>query len=60
MGNLLCMGLPSCFISAPAPLDVSDNGLPAFVDVNVFNSHFLLAFPPIAVEGFHLGCEGSR
>ena len=59
MGNLLCMGLPFRFIFAPSPLDVTNNGLPTFVNVNVFDGHFLLALATVTVEGFHLGSKSA-
>ena len=59
MGNLLCKGLPSCFCFAPSPLDIADDGLPAFVNVDVFNGHLLLALAPVTIEGLHLSCEGA-
>ena len=60
MGNgCLFMGLTFRFIVTPAPLDVADDGLPAFVNVDVFNGHLLLALAPITIEGLHLSCEGA-
>ena len=57
MGNgCLFMGLT---FRTPAPLDVADDGLPAFVNVDVFNGHLLLALAPITIEGLHLSCEGA-
>jgi hypothetical protein len=49
-----CMGLTLLFRSypAPGPLHVADNGLPAFVDVDVLHRDFLLAFAAVAVERF--------
>ena len=54
-----CMGLPFRFIVTPAPLDIADDGLPAFVNVDVFNGHLLLALAPVTIEGLHLSCEGA-
>ena len=56
---MLCMGLPFRFIFAPSPLDVTNNGLPTFVNVNVFDGHFLLALATVTVEGFHLCRKGA-
>ena len=52
-------GCPYFFALPLPPLDVADNGLSTFVDVDVFDGHFLLALAPVFVEGFHLCCEGS-
>ena len=62
MGNgCLFMGLTFRFIVTFTPLDVADDGLPAFVNVNVdvFNGHLLLALAPITMEGLHLSCKGA-
>ena len=49
---------PRIFMS-PIPLDRADNGLPALVNVDMFDGHLLLPFASVAIEGLHLGCEGS-
>lgn len=46
------MGLILQFGTPPAPLDVADDGLATFMDVDVFDRDFLLAFSTMAVEGF--------
>ena len=38
----------------PAPFDIPDNGLSAFVDVNVFNGNLLLALAAMFCQGFNL------
>ena len=54
MGNLLCMGLILWFRYEPSPraLDVADDGLAAFMNVDVFNRDFLLALAAVAVQRF--------
>jgi hypothetical protein len=46
------MGLILRFGPYPTPLHVADNGLPAFVDVDVFDRDFLLPFAAMAVQCF--------
>ena len=49
-----CMGLILSFRCEPSPpaLDVADDGLAAFVDVDVLDRDFLRAFAAVAIEGF--------
>jgi hypothetical protein len=49
-----CMGLTLCFRCEPSPpaLDVPDDGLAAFVNVDVLDRDLLLAFAAVAIEGF--------
>ena len=44
----------------PPPLDVADDGLSAFMDMNVFDRDPLLAFAAMAVEGFEQRRIGAR
>src|SRR5829696_8685617 len=45
------MGLSSIFARHPTPgLDGTDDGLPPFVNVDVFDRHSLLALPAVTVE----------
>ena len=53
------MGLMTFFL-APAPLDVADNGLSAFVDGDVLHDHLLLAAGAVAFQRFHLRRERAR
>jgi hypothetical protein len=46
------MGLILRFRSRPTPLHIADNGLAAFMDMDVFDSHFLLSLAPVAIQGF--------
>ena len=54
------MGLILRFGPHPTPLHVADNGLSAFVDVDVFDRYLLLAFATMAVEGFEQRRIGAR
>ena len=54
------MGLILRFGSHPTPLDIADDGLPAFVDVNVFDGDFLLAFASVSVESFQKSGVSAR
>ena len=45
-----CMGLILRFSPHPTPLHVADDGLSAFVDVNVFDGYLLLAFAAVAIQ----------
>ena len=42
------------------PLDVTDDGLAAFMDVDVLDRHFLLPLSTISVEGLHLCGESHH
>ena len=54
-GDLLCMGLILAFHICPAPRrDIADNGLPARMDVDVFNANGLPAAAPQLGQGFRL------
>jgi hypothetical protein len=46
------MGLILRFGPHPTPLDIADNGLSAFVDVDVFDCYLLLTFAAMPIEGF--------
>ena len=48
------MGLFLCFRCEPSPpaLDIADDGLPAFVYVNVLDRDLLGPLAPMAIEGF--------
>jgi len=53
MGNLLCIGLNLAFLCTPTPLGhVSDNRLPALVNMDVLDSDLLLTLPTMLVQGF--------
>jgi len=58
------MGLFSGFFARPHPLgrgvDVPDDRLAALGDVDVLESHFLLAAASIALKGFDLRREAAR
>ena len=54
------MGLILRFRSYPTPLHVADDGLPTFVDVDVFDGDFLLTFAAMPVECFQQGGICSR
>jgi hypothetical protein len=62
MSHLLCMGLFLCFRCEPSPraLDVADYGLPAFVNVDVFDRHLLLALATVPIETFEQRRIGPR
>ena len=47
-----CMGLILRFGPRPTPLHIAHNGLSAFVDVDVFDGYFLLAFAAMPVQSF--------
>ena len=55
------MGLNLQFRWKPTPwgLDVADDGLTAFMDVDVFDGHLLLALAPMSIERFEKRGEGS-
>jgi hypothetical protein len=53
------MGLILRFGIHPAPLYVANNGLSAFVDVDVFDRNFLLALATMPIESFQQRGVGS-
>jgi hypothetical protein len=55
----LCMGLFRWFWCTTPGLDITDNGLPTSVNVDMLNSHFLLTLAAMFVEGFHVQRIGS-
>jgi hypothetical protein len=58
MGN--CMGLILLFCVAPTPrrFDNANHGLPARMDVDVFDRGLLLALAAVSVEAFEQRCVG--
>ncbi len=55
------MGLFNTFSPAPSPtFDVSDNGLPSLMNMDVFDRDLLLAFSPVTLQRFHLSGVGPR
>jgi hypothetical protein len=55
INGLLARDCFSLFIFAPTPLGyIANNGLTAFMDVNMLHGHPLLASPPVFVQGFQL------
>jgi hypothetical protein len=54
------MGLILRFGSASHPLHVADNGLAAFMNVDVFDSDFLLSLATMPIEGFQKRGVGAR
>ena len=54
------MGLMSVSSIAPPPcMDVADNGLAAWMHVDVLDCHLLRAARPVSLQGFELGREGA-
>jgi hypothetical protein len=53
-------GVDSPILFVSRPLDVADNGLSAFMDVDVFNRYFLLSFATVPIEGFQKSGVGPR
>ena len=62
-GSWVCrlIGLMSCFTGSPPPsgVDVPDNGLSSFVDVDVLDRDLLRPAPTHLRESFELGGIGS-
>jgi hypothetical protein len=58
------MGLNLRFFAQPYPLgwgvDVADDRLPAFGDMDVLNRHLLLAAASVSLERLDLSGEGAR
>jgi hypothetical protein len=52
------MGLMAIFSDIPIPpVDIADNSLAAFRDIDALDNNALIALAAITLEGFQLGCE---